>query len=175
MKRNIICMFMIVVVLSAKYGIADEEEKAGINSLLNKTISQDEAKKLPSKDCTTLEKAFLGYLKSQMEGKVKDFSFYLTPQAMQDFVGINKEDEITESEAHRIEDATTKKKWKLKLESFKLIPNESSPKQIEAVFSSKSETSKGEKREKALIDVIQINGQWKFTKISYEALSNATE
>lgn len=157
-----VSMLLIAIVLSGSEGAADEHQT--LDSVKGKEITPELTETLPNRDCSTPQKAFLGFLRSNAQGNLKDYLFYLTPRAKKDIAGVEDEDTISDDKARDFEKAFKKAGFrKFRLESFQAIPD-ISPTQIVAVVTSLR--GKMEMRDRYEIAVIQTNGLWKFSSVS---------
>lgn len=157
-----VSVLLVAVVLSVRTGVADEPPTP--DSVKGKDITPELTKTLPHRDCSTPQKAFLGFLRSNAQGNLKDYLFYLTPQAKKSIAGVEDETAISDDKARAFEEAFKKAGFrKFRLESFQTIPD-ASPTQIVAVVT--SSRGKMEMRDRYDIGVVQTNGLWKFTTVS---------
>lgn len=158
---KLISIFLLTIMLSAKSGLA--EEPAALDAVKGKDITSEVTKTLPHRDCSTLQKAFLGFLRSNAEGNLRDYLFYLTPQARKAIAGVEDENAISDDKARDFEEAFKKAGFrKFRLESFQVFPD-TSPTQIVAVVT--SSRGKMEMWDKYDIGVVQTNGLWRFATV----------
>jgi len=158
--------FLLFVALSVNGGLADEPLSPA--AIKDKELTPEMAKTLPHRDCSTPQKALLGFLRSNVEGNLKDYLFYLTPQARKNIAGVEDENGISDDRARDFADAFKKAGFrKFKLESFQAFPD-ASPTQIVAVVTSSRGKMVG--REEYNISVVQTNGQWKFTAVNVSVI-----
>lgn len=169
---KLVSVFFLAVVLCVNGGRADEPTTT--DAVKGKDLTTEVAKTLPHRDCSTLQKAFLGFLRSNAEGNLRDYLFYLTPQARKAVAGVDDESAISDDKARAFETAFKGAGFrKFILESFQAFPD-ASPTQIVAVVSSSRGKMVG--REKYDIGVIQTNGLWKFTTVNVSTIERkATE
>jgi hypothetical protein len=154
---------VLAIAIVSPVGWVSAGEPATADSIIDKDITPELTKTLPHRDCSTPQKAFLGFLRSNAQGNLKDYLFYLTPQAKKAIAEVEDETEISDEKSRDFEEAFRKAGFgKFKLESFQAIP-ETSPTQIVAVVS--SSRGKMTRNEKYDITVVQTNGLWKFTAV----------
>ncbi len=157
-----VSVLLVAVVLSVRTGSADEPPTP--DSIIGKAITPELAKNLPHRDCSTPQNAFLGFLRSSVEFDLRDFLFYLTPQAKKLFYNVNNEDEISYEMARTFKEGLDKDGFKeFRLMSFQSIPP-SIPTQIIAVVNSPRGKMTG--GERLNIGLVQTNGLWKFTYVN---------
>lgn len=99
---------------------------------------------------------------------MRDYLFYLTPQARKAIAGVEDENAVSDNEARDFEVAFKKAGFlTFKLERFYAFP-ETNPTQIVAVVSSSRGNMTG--KEQYNIGVVQTNGQWKFSTVSVSVI-----
>lgn len=159
---RLVSAFLLAVVLCVNGGRADEPTTT--DAVKGKDLTTEVAKTLPHRDCSTLQRAFLGFLRSNAEGNLRDYLFYLTPPARKAVAGVEDESAISDDKARDFETAFKGAGFrKFKLESFQAFPD-APPTQIVAVVT--SSRGKMEMRDKYDIGVIKTNGMWKFTTVN---------
>lgn len=159
-------VFLLLVALAVDGGPTDESPS--LASLRGKEITPSVAGSLPRRDCSSPQKAFLGFLKSSVEGNLRDYVFYMTPEARKAIAGVEEEDAISDARAQDFTEAFGKARFqKIKLESFQAVPDVS-PTQIVAVVA--SSRGKMEMRDRYEISVVQTNGQWKFSAVNVSVI-----
>jgi len=142
-------------------GFADEFSSP--LSLLDKELTPAMAERLPRRDCSTPQRAFLGFLRGLVEGNIRDQLFCLTDDAKKDFANVTNETDISEEKARGLAEEIKKRGSKIKLESFHATPD-TLPTRIVAVI---SEThGKRTMREKLEFTIIKTNGQYKISTIN---------
>ena len=157
-----VSVLVVAVVMSVRTGSAGESPTS--DSIVGKNIMSELAQILPHRDCSTPENAFLGFLRSMAEFNIRDYLFYLTPQAKKSIAGVEHEKTISDDKARDFEVAIKKAGFReFILESFQTIPD-MSPTQIVAVVTSSRGGMIGS--EKYCIGLVHTNGLWKFTYVN---------
>ena len=163
-----IAVFIFVIALTINVVLAGESPSPV--SLKDKDISPEIIKTLPHRDCSTPETAFLGFLRSSVEGNLSDYVFYLTPAAMKTKVGVERDSEISDARVRSFAEGMRKSAFEqLRLESFQ-VTSEMAPTQILAIVSSVRGKIRG--RERLDIALIQTNGQWKFSAVNVSVVNS---
>jgi hypothetical protein len=163
-----ISAFLLLVALSLNGALADESPSPA--SLKGKEITPEVIRTLPRRDCSTPQKAFLGLLRSDLEGNIRDHLFYLTPDAKKATAGVTDESEVPEEKARAIAEALKKDDFQgVRLESYQASPDVY-PTQIVAVVA--SSRGKTDMREKYNIRVVQTNGLWKFSSVCVDMIDH---
>ncbi|MCZ7591289.1 MAG: hypothetical protein M5U15_03660 [Kiritimatiellae bacterium] len=139
------------------------EESPSLAALQGQELSRAVANTLPHRDCSTPQKTFLGFLKSNVEANLRDYLFYLTPEARKAIAGVEREDAIPESRGRDFNAAHERAGFhSIKLEDFQAFPNQSPTQIVAVVVSSRGKMTV---REKYDIRVVETNGQWKFSAV----------
>ncbi|NLL82773.1 MAG: hypothetical protein GX230_00855 [Lentisphaerae bacterium] len=153
---------LLIAIVMAVGGMSAGEPVTA-DSIKGKDIMPKLSMTLPYRDCSTPEKAFLGFLRSNAQGNLKDYLFYHTPQAKKAIAGVEDENEISDEKTRDCEEAFKKAEFgKFRLESFQTVPY-TSPTQIVAVVT--SSRGKLEMRDRFDIAIVQTNGLWKFEAV----------
>lgn len=158
-----ISTFLLAVVLLSNSGLASAPDS--LHPIIGKNLISDVVKTLPHRDCSTPQNAFLGFLRSNAEGNLRDYLFYLTPQTRKEIAGVEDENAISDEKARDFEKAFKHAGFReFRLESFQVLSDlSSSPTQIVAVVSSSRGKMTG--KEQYSISLVKTNGLWKFTTV----------
>lgn len=163
MVKKMKCMSNVLIVVIVTMSGVMAGEPSVMDLVKDKYITPELMMTLPYRNCSTPQNAFLGFLRSNAEGNLRDYLFYLTPQARKAIAGVEDENAISDDRARGFEEAFKKAGFRnFKLESFHIFPD-TSPTQIVAVISSSRGRIAG--KEQYDIGVVQTNGLWKFVSV----------
>jgi hypothetical protein len=163
---KLVVAYFLSTALCVNGGLADEPLSPA--AIKDRELTPELTKALPHRDCSTPSSAFLGFLRSSVEASIRDYMFYLTPDARRAKTGVEQENAISDAKVHSFAEAYRKAGFqKIRLEEFQTFPVVA-PTQIVAVVA--SIRGKMAVREKYNIGVIQTNGQWKFSSVDVSVI-----
>ena len=161
-----ILAFLIIAVSVAMGESADNAPSP--ESLLGTELTPVMIQALPHRDCSTPQNVFLGFLRSSLEGNIRDHLFYLTSDAKMATAGVADENEISDEKAKSVAETLKQDNYfGVRLEEFQAIPD-MSPTQIVAVVKSSRGTMTV--RERYVIGIVQASGQWKIATFNIDMI-----